>query len=229
MGIASFVIGLSCLILSPFLSVFLILPSILGLVLGIIDTVIKIKKNVSRGLSIAGIVLSAVALAICAFFTIATYIFSNGYNGLYADNSSGEIVSTDITCKLGESATLGDIKITFKDVNLNYKDYEDYAYIDKGNSILKADFEFENVGKSNVNINYYDFDCFADKFSCDFFYYIQDYNFYETLKPGEKCTESVYFEVPEDASTIDIEYSKYLYDDIGKIIFNIKNTVDEKA
>ena len=39
MGIASFVIGLICLILSPFLSVFLILPAILGLVLGIIDVV----------------------------------------------------------------------------------------------------------------------------------------------------------------------------------------------
>ena len=65
MGIASFVIGLICLILSPFFSVFLILPSILGLVLGIIDVVRKSKKKESRGLSIAGVVLSTIALVVC--------------------------------------------------------------------------------------------------------------------------------------------------------------------
>ena len=65
MGIASFVIGLTCLILSPFLSVFLILPAILALILGIVDTVIKSKKKLPKGLSIAGIVLSTIALAIC--------------------------------------------------------------------------------------------------------------------------------------------------------------------
>ena len=65
MGIASFVIGLICLILSPFLSVFLILPAILGLVLGIIDVVRKSKKKEPRGLSIAGIVLSTIALVVC--------------------------------------------------------------------------------------------------------------------------------------------------------------------
>ena len=226
MGIASFVVGISCLILSPFLSIFLILPSILGLVLGIIDTIIKTKNNQSKGLSIAGIVLSSVALAICIIFTIGTYIYSNDY---IANNSSGEITPADVSCNLGETVTLGNLKVTFKNADLNYKDYEDYAYIDKGNTVLKADFEFENTGSSNININYYDFECFADKFSYNFFYYIQDYDFVKTLKPGEKCTESVYFEVPKNSKTIDIEYNNYSYDNIRKIIFHVKDLKEKNV
>lgn len=220
MGIASFVVGLSCFILSPFLSTFLILPSLLGLTLGIIETIIQSKKGKSKGLSVAGIVLSAIALAVCVFFTIGTYMYSMENT----TDSSGDIIPTEVTCNLGESATMGDIKITFKDVNLNYKDYDDYAYINKGNTVLKADFEFENIGNSNRTVDYYQFDCFADKFSYSYFYYIQDYNFEQTLKPGEKCTKSIYFEIPKNAKDIDIEYDNYYDQTVKKIIFNVKDS-----
>ena len=119
MGIASFVIGLICLILSPFLSIFLILPSILALILGIVDTVIKSKKKQPKGLSIAGIVLSTIALAICILIVVfAVYVYNNASDAItnslsnLEDEIKSELQAQEINCNVGESATLGDVKVT---------------------------------------------------------------------------------------------------------------------
>ena len=227
MGIASFVIGLVCLILSPFLSVFLILPAILALILGIVDTVIKSKKKLPKGLSIAGIVLSTIALAICILIVVfAVYVYNNASDAISSSltNLESEIITEfeqeDITCNVGESATLDDVKVTLTSVEKDFKDYYDFASVEDGCKILKANFEFENVGDYSAYISSYDFTCYADKFSCDSFNSVEDGYFSESIASGKKSTGSIYFEVPSDAETIEIEYDDSTYSD-GKIIFNI--------
>lgn len=227
MGIASFVIGLTCLILSPFLSVFLILPSILALVLGIIDTVIKSKKKQPKGLSIAGIVLSVIALIICILIVVfAVFIYNNASTAIsdgltsITDEIKSELSKSDITCKVGESATLDNIKVTLKSVDKDFKDYNSYANIEDGCKILKANFEFENVGDYSEYVSYSDFNCFADKFSCDNFYSVKDAYFSESIPEGKKASGSVYFEVPNNANLLEIEFDTNSYID-GKIIFNV--------
>ena len=227
MGIASFVIGLVCLILSPFLSIFLILPAILALILGIVDTVIKSKKKLPKGLSIAGIVLSTIALAICILIVVfAVYVYNNASDAISSSltNLESEIITEfeqeDITCNVGESATLDDVKVTLTSVEKDFKDYYDFASVDDGCKILKANFEFENVGDYSAYISSYDFTCYADKFSCDSFNSVEDGYFSESIASGKKATGSIYFEVPSDAETIEIEYDDSTYSD-GKIIFNI--------
>lgn len=227
MGIASFVIGLVCLILSPFLSVFLILPAILALILGIVDTVIKSKKKLPKGLSIAGIVLSTIALAICILIVVfAVYVYNNASDAISSSltNLESEIITEfeqeDITCNVGESATLDDVKVTLTSVEKDFKDYYDFASVEDGCKILKANFEFENVGDYSAYISSYDFTCYADKFSCDSFNSVEDGYFSESIATGKKAAGSIYFEVPTDAETIEIEYDDSTYSD-GKIIFNI--------
>lgn len=227
MGIASFVIGLVCLILSPFLSVFLILPALLALILGIVDTVIKSKKKLPKGLSIAGIVLSTIALAVCVLIVVfAVYIYTNASDAIsnslsnLEDEIKTEFQQEDITCNVGESATLDDVKVTLTSVEKNFKDYYDFATVEDGCQILKANFEFENVGDYSAYISSYDFTCYADKFSCDSFNSVEDGYFSESIAAGKKATGSIYFEVPTDAETIEIEYDDSTYND-GKIIFNI--------
>lgn len=225
MGIASFVVGITCLILSPFLSVLLILPSLLGLILGIVDTVIKSKKKQPKGLSIAGIVLSTIALVICIFVVVvAVTIYTNATEAVSSSTSSSleDLLSVNQTCNVGESATLDDIKVTLVSVDTDFEDYYSYALVDDDCNVVQANFEFENVGDYTEYVSYYDFTCFADKFSCDSFYSVEGSYFYETIDSGKKAKGTVYFEVPKDADTIEIEYDGNSYDD-SKITFIVKD------
>ena len=222
MGIASFVIGLICLILSPFLSVFLILPAILGLILGIVSVVIKSKKKESKGLSIAGIVLSTIALVACI---LVAFLLVNIFNAVsdnisdYIDNEENQI--TEKSAKIGESATLNDVTVTLVSVDDDFKDYYSFASVDDDCKILKADFEFENVGDYTEYVSYSDFECYADKFSCDNFSSVEDGYFYASIGKGKKAKGSIYFEVPKDAEKIEIEYDGGSYDG-SKITFVVE-------
>lgn len=225
MGIASFVVGLTCLILSPFLNVLLILPAILALVLGIVDVVIKSKKKEPKGLAIAGIVLSTIALAICILIIVLAVFVYNSATDAISDsfsslNSELNNTNTEITCKVGESATLDDIRVKLVSVDKDFDDYYTYAMVDDDYKILQANFEFENVGDYSEYVSYSDFKCFADKFSCDSFYSVAGSYFYETIEKGKKAKGTVYFEIPKDAKEIEIEYNSSYYDD-SKIIFEI--------
>lgn len=222
MGIASFVIGLICLILSPFLSVFLILPAILGLILGIVSVVIKSKKKEPKGLAIAGIVLSTIALVVCI---LVTFLLVNVYTAVsdnisdYIDNEESQI--TEKSAKIGESTTLNDVTVTLVSVDDDFKDYYSFASVDDDCKILKADFEFENVGDYTEYVSYSDFDCYADKFSCDNFSSVEDGYFYASIGKGKKAKGSIYFEVPKDAEKIEIEYDGGSYDG-SKITFVVE-------
>ena len=76
-----------------------------------------------------------------------------------------------------------------------------------GNKYIYAKFTFENVGKSDTTVAYWDFDCYADGFACDATYSGDDSAFSQTLSSGRKISGSVYFEVPENATEIEFEYS----------------------
>lgn len=219
MGIASFVIGIITLILSPFLNIYLILPSLLSLLLGIIDTVIKTKKKEPKGLSIAGIVLSSISLVLCILIVIGVYYFSGTIiNGI--DSVKNEIQQDVISCGINEPVQINNIKITLKSVDKDFTDYLSYAIIDDDCTILKADFEFENIDEHDKTVSHSYFKCYADKFSCDKFNYVEDSYFYETIEPGRKASGSVYFEIPKDADNIEIEYEPYsLFEQ--KVVFNI--------
>ena len=220
MGIASFVIGIICLILSPFSSIYMILPSILALLLGIIDTVIKSRKKEPKGLSVAGIVLSSISLVLCILIVFGIY-YSSGTIINEINSTSEELKQKVTTCGINEPVQINDIKITLKSVDKDFKDYASYAIIDDDCKVLRADFEFENLEEYSKTVSHSYFECYADKFSCDEFSYVDDSYFYETIEPGGKTTGSVYFEIPKDADNIEIEYEPYsLFEE--KIVFNIE-------
>ena len=76
-----------------------------------------------------------------------------------------------------------------------------------GNKYIYAKFTFENIGKSDTTVGSWDFDCYADGFACDATYVGEDSGFSQTLSVGRKINGSVYFEVPKDATEIELEYS----------------------
>lgn len=66
MGVAALVLGIISILISwiPCVGSLALIPAIVGLILGIVDTVQKSKKGEKKGLAIAGIVLTAIAIVV---------------------------------------------------------------------------------------------------------------------------------------------------------------------
>ncbi len=84
MGVAAFVLGIISIIFSciPACNYFFIIPALIGLILGIVDIISKIKNKGKKGIGIAGMILSLLALIIIVGETILLVIlgisFDNG-------------------------------------------------------------------------------------------------------------------------------------------------------
>lgn len=87
-----------------------------------------------------------------------------------------------------------------------------------GNKYVYATFTFENVGKSDTTVAYWDFDCYADGFACEGTYGADGAGFSQSLSSGRKISGSVYFEVPKDAAEIEFEFSPSFWSS-EKVVF----------
>ena len=89
-----------------------------------------------------------------------------------------------------------------------YTDYEEYSAPDEGYKIIYAKFEFENIGSSDQVVSFTDWNCYADGYSCESYYMMDDSSssYVETLSAGRKCKGTIAFSVPEDAKSIEFEY-----------------------
>ena len=88
MGVASLVLGIISLVTGwvPFICFIALILAIIGLILGIVDTIKKGKvPGAKKGISIAGLIISAVAIPIIIFsslvsFGIVAAILTDDYN-----------------------------------------------------------------------------------------------------------------------------------------------------
>lgn len=70
MGVAALILGIISLIVGfiPLCGSIALIPAIIGLILGIVDVVLKSKKGEKKGVSIAGLVLSSIAIVVIIFW-----------------------------------------------------------------------------------------------------------------------------------------------------------------
>lgn len=129
--------------------------------------------------------------------------------------------STD-SIKVGSSVSDNSVKITYKSCNSNFKDYSQYADVKSGYKVIQAIFDFENISSSDIYLE--GFDCYADGVKCESFYYVDDYSdpILTSISAGRKLTDAtVYYEVPADAETIELEYQANMWSD-DKYIFIVE-------
>lgn len=92
MGVAALILGIVSTIFGfvPFCGIIAFVPAVVGLILGIIDIVQKSKKNEPRGMAIAGVILTGIAIIVISLWT---FIFSAIFIGTadYLDNNQDEI------------------------------------------------------------------------------------------------------------------------------------------
>ena len=104
---------------------------------------------------------------------------------------------------------------TVNDADTDFTDYDDpYGFYKPGDGkkYVKADFSFENNGKSDAYVSSADFSCYADNESCDqsFIASVNEFSG-DTLSTGRKISFSVVFEVPVDAESIELEYTANIW------------------
>lgn len=124
-----------------------------------------------------------------------------------------------VKVKVGETLTTNTLKITYKS-SADDKGAQ-YFPAASGNKIIKLTFEIENISSTDQIVSVYDFKCYSDDVASSAYYYGDNGLSTTTLSSGRKATGNVYFEVPKNANSIDVEYETNYWSG-NKAIFVVK-------
>ena len=90
-----------------------------------------------------------------------------------------------------------------------YNGYSQYTKPTEGNIVIRAYVKFKNLSSSSDNYVYSgDFDCYANNKVCSKFIWHEDKNDLVSgnLTPGRETEGWIYFEVPANSTSIELEY-----------------------
>ena len=138
------------------------------------------------------------------FFTQRKITFI--YDG---EQDSGYIPEANTTAS-ADAFHVGDI-VEAKNLRITYVSSDEYEsenmFIQPkdGYHFVTCKFELENIGSSDETVTAFSFDCYADGASCDQTFAGDD-TLSATLSAGRKTSGSVIFEVPDNASVVEVEY-----------------------
>ena len=170
--------------------------------------------------------ISVIALlaVVCIFslFAVASSSDNASVSGDSVDVSEKNTTApTNLRLSVGETLDTDNLKMTFVSANV-YKDSNQFIQPKSGNVFYRAEFNVENRGTSDLYISDYDFKCYADGVACDPTYITSaNDTLSASLSTGRKATGAVYFEVPSNAQSIEIEYEHDFWNST-KAIFVIK-------
>ena len=118
----------------------------------------------------------------------------------------------------GDSVYDGKLKITYVSAE-EWNGYDQYFGPKNGNKIIRLKFDFVNEGDTDAYIN--SFDCYADNQAAEDYFYADDQlPLLEMLSTGRTTSGYIYFEVPENAENIEVEYEVNAWSD-KKAIFEV--------
>ncbi|MBQ7961667.1 MAG: DUF4352 domain-containing protein [Clostridia bacterium] len=128
-----------------------------------------------------------------------------------------ETTTVKTTFAVGESVADGNLKITYVSAE-EWNDYSSYLSPKDGNKIIRLKFDFVNEGDVDAYLN--SFYCYADNQSAERYYGGDDEISVFTLSAGRTTSGYIYFEVPENAENIEVEYEVNMWTD-KKAIFDV--------
>ncbi len=117
--------------------------------------------------------------------------------------------------KVGEIFDDNGLKIAFVSAE-NWIGYSEYWGPESGNIIVRFYFEVENTSDADRSVTSFDFTAYADGQATEQRYY--DDTLSATLSSGRKASGYLYYEVPADTDTVEVEYEYNLWTD-DKVIF----------
>lgn len=190
----------------------------------------KSKKNTSR-----------VSLIIMTFFVLAI-IYAvgtgkkgrpdvEGYSGqtLVSNNAPIESEATNSTeseetniFNVGDVFESDELKIMYLESG-DYETTNEFMQPETGNKFIYVDLSIENVSDSDYSIGSLSFDCYADDTKCSFAItdLTEQMTSIATLSPGRNTKGRICYEVPINASNIEIELETSFWTQ-DKIYFIVK-------
>ena len=115
------------------------------------------------------------------------------------------------------------LRLQYESCETDWTGYNTYLAPEKGHKIVRAYFSFENISDRDQSVGSAYFSCYADDAQCDAYYFSGDGNLTSiaTLSPGRTASGYVYFEVPQNASSIELEYETSFWSQ-DKLIFTVE-------
>ena len=184
------------------------------------------KKKKHKGLKVCAIILGIIiALMIIGNFTDED---DNSADTTISSNANTSSISTIQTTgnsetnryKEGEALIANELKITFMSAE-KWTSSNEFINPGDGKIFIRAKFEAENTGTIDRLFSAFDFSCYADGYQADISIYGDDTLSSVSLSAGRKTSGYVYFEVPENSETIEIEYETSFWTD-KKAIFVVE-------
>lgn len=106
---------------------------------------------------------------------------------------------------VGDILKDGDMQIVYMSSGEHTTDNE-FLQPAEGNKYIYIQLAFENTSAdTDLAVSSFSFECYADGYNSEA-YYGEDDTLSSTLSPGRSASGYLYFEVPEDAENIEIEY-----------------------
>lgn len=139
-------------------------------------------------------------------------------------NTTSSISNSSVQSKkyaVGEIYQDNNMAIKYVSVDENFTGYNQYATIKEGHKVIKAEFEAENLAKTDLYFSAYNFKCYADGYDCESFWSVEESGFSSSLSSNKKARGAVYFQVPTEAKSVVIEYQINMFNG-EKIEFNVR-------
>lgn len=124
---------------------------------------------------------------------------------------------SDGAYKIGDTVNDGGVKITFVSAEEWY-DYNEYYGPADGKKIIRVKIDVANGSNVDSFITSYSFDCYVDNQPAEHYIWADDEYSGSTLSAGRSNSGYLYFEVPADAESAEIEYETNYWTDKKAII-----------
>ncbi len=135
-----------------------------------------------------------------------------------ATTASQTTVGKNPIYNVGETVKAGSFSMTYVSVE-EWTDYDDGWGPDEGYKIIRLKFDFVNDGTDDQYLD--SFTCYVNnELAKDYFGGDDSLSSLTSISAGRKHSGYVYFEIPVDATDIEVEY-EYDYWDDKKVVFNV--------
>ncbi len=139
-------------------------------------------------------------------------------------NTETESVEVQTVYHVGDILKDGDLEIVYMSSG-EYTEANEFMQPAEGNKYIYVQFAFENISASHdASVSAYSFECYADGYNADMYYGAED-TLSSTLSAGRSTSGYLYFEVPEEAQEIEIEYETNVFTE-EKITFVYEGNMD---